>query len=130
MKKLSTTDEAKRTALIGRLREATEKVEAETEKFNAAVSSAFNLLRGAINAYNEVVQEAEEFRSDIDSQMEDYQSERSEAWLDGEAGLNYQSWRDEWAENFEDLEVDEPEAIELPELEHADKLENIPGKMG
>jgi DNA repair ATPase RecN len=115
---------------------------ASLEKKSVAVSTAWeefalahSKLVRIIEKYNEAVDDAAMWRDKIVSDMSNYQSERSEKWMEGEAGQAYQEWIDEWeAAELESLEP--PEMPEMPdELEypHSDELENLssePGSIG
>ena len=111
MKKLTKTDSATLSDLVVRL-----------ELEGKGISDAVEALREKVNAYNDVLAEAREFRDDMVGGMEDYMSERSEKWTEGDAGQAYAQWKDEW-EALELDDIDDPEGHD--DLAHRDLLENI-----
>lgn len=93
---------------------------------------AHSKLVGIIEEYNEVVGDAAMWRLEIVSDMSNYQSERSEKWMEGEAGQAYQEWIDEWeAAELESLETPEmPDELEYPHSDEIDNLSSEPGSIG
>jgi len=104
---------------------------AELTEREAAVRSAWDRLTEAhdelteeIQAYNGALLAVAAWRDEITLEMETYFDERSEKWQEGEAGTAYQEWMGEWQE----AELDELEAPELPdepEFPHADTIEAL-----
>lgn len=112
---------------------------ASLEIKSAAVSMAWeefalahSKLVGIIEEYNEAVGDAAMWRDEIVSDMSNYQSERSEKWMEGEAGQAYQEWIDEWeAAELESLETPEmPDELEYPHSDEIDNLSSEPGSIG
>jgi hypothetical protein len=93
---------------------------------------AHSKLVGIIEEYNEAVGDAAMWRDEIVSDMSNYQSERSEKWMEGEAGQAYQEWIDEWeAAELESLETPEmPDELEYPHSDEIDNLSSEPGSIG
>ncbi|GAA5666125.1 hypothetical protein Brsp07_04634 [Brucella sp. NBRC 14130] len=121
MKKLSKQDIARRDAIIRKLADAALRLAAEHE----ALSDAVEKFNGRIDEYNEQLEEARGFAEDMVSEMDNYMSERSERWQDGDTGQAYSDWKSEW----ENVELDELEHVEVPELpstDHGDALEQAP----
>jgi hypothetical protein len=54
--------------------------------------------------------------------METYYDERSEKWQETDAGSSYQDWKSQ----FEALDIDQLEQLELDDLRLADDLEDFP----
>lgn len=126
MKKLSKTESAKRDELVEELRTNAGKVEDAINVFNEKMKAEFQSVVSAIEAYNEAVKRADEFREDIENQQSEYIGERSEKWADSDAGQAYESWHGEWETALDEAECDEPTDIEAPSFEAADVLENLP----
>jgi hypothetical protein len=93
---------------------------------------AHSKLVGIIEEYNEAVGDAAMWRDEIVSDMSNYQSERSEKWMEGEAGQAYQEWIDEWeAAELESLETPEmPDELEYPHSDEIYNLSSEPGSIG
>lgn len=111
MKRLTKGQIAERDKLVTRLNEVTEKVSAKHSEFQAAIEE-----------YNNVVADIEPFRDDITSDMQSYMDDRSENWTEGEKGQAYSEWKDEW-DNFDVSPIEIPD---LPDMEHAAALEQLP----
>jgi hypothetical protein len=63
----------------------------------------------------------EAFRDEIVSEMEYYASDRSDRWQKSEKGHRHEAWKQEW----EGLDVTALDAIDEPEMAHANELESI-----
>ena len=75
-------------------------------------------LEAAVNAYNEIIDEATTWRDDICTAIDDYVDARSEKWAESDAAQSY----DEWKSTFEDLcldPVEAPEAVSLADISEA-----------
>lgn len=130
MKKLTKEESEKRTKFVEQLRAAQGKVEDEIDAANAKLE--FEVLKpvnDAIEAYNKIREEAEGFVADLVSSMDDFASEKSERWTEGDAGQAFESWKSEY-ENIALDELDtvdaEALAIEKPDFNGIDDLENAP----
>lgn len=116
MKKLSKQQQEEQENLVNRLLSQKEDVE-----------DAFNRLKDEIEAYNEIVQEAEGWRSDIVGEMDAYYEDRSEKWQEGDTGSAYFDWKSEW-ENEELSEIDAPSEPDMDQAETLDNLSVEPGQ--
>jgi hypothetical protein len=111
MKRLSKEQLAARDELVKRLRDAAEKIEDEIDNVNAIIEQ-----------YNHVLTDVETFRDEVVGEMETYYDERSEKWQETDAGSSYQDWKSQ----FEALDIDQLEQLELDDLRLADDLEDFP----
>jgi hypothetical protein len=108
MKSLSKQDIVRRDDIIRRLRDRWSVFERYQEEVKAAMETAQQVL----DAYREVIDEAQGFADDMSSSIGEYMSKRSDKWLDGENGEKYQEWQDAWS----DIDLtDTTETLELPE---------------
>lgn len=121
MKKLSRQNIAQRDAIIKKLADAAGALEEEQE----ALTEALDAFNAKIDAYNEALEEAREFTQDMASEIDSYMSERSERWLDGDAGQAYEEWKSEW-ENVELEDLEHIETPDFPEPDHIETLEQAP----
>lgn len=125
MKKLNAAQKKEFKSLIDELLER----QGEVGDAFSRCMEAYNELAGEIEKYNEVVEEATQFRDGIVEEMENYVSERSEKWQEGEAAQTYEEWVSQWRDI--DLEMlDIPEEPGEPEMNHADVLSDLPGEPG
>lgn len=93
----------------------------ELEAAHEAVVDAVTQANAAVEDYNAIAVELNEFREALAREMADYHGERSEAWQEGETGQAYQEWADQWAS----AEVEEmDEVMEPGDMER--ELEDLP----
>jgi seryl-tRNA synthetase len=98
------------------------------ERYNAAVQAAWAELRPAIEKVNEALEAAQEWRDEIVSAQDNYFSERSEKWQEGDVGSQYQSWKEQFENiDFELFEMETPDDVEAPDKSDVvDELRNLP----
>lgn len=126
MKRLNKDHQAERDRLRNLLQEKSAAIESAWGDFEGAHETLVN----AVDEYNGAIQEVAEWRDGIVSEMQDYYDERSERWQEGDAGQEYDSWKDEWENgDFEELET--PELPDQPEGAPAiDAIDNLPDEPG
>jgi uncharacterized protein YukE len=125
MKRLSKEQLQRRAVLAALLGARQEAVEVARELTNDRVSR----LNETISAYNEALEEARDFVEEITADMTEFFDEKSDRWTEGDAGQAYSSWKDEW-EGFDGDEVDAVDEVEVPDLGHAEELEQLPEEPG
>lgn len=69
--------------------------------------------------------ESDNFREEIAGEIESYIDERSDAWREGEKGDAYNEWLSSWQESFEEVDIDEPRAIDEPETDTKSLLADL-----
>jgi hypothetical protein len=126
MKALTKAQEATKTNLVERLNKAKADVLAAYVHVITIIDEKLNV---EITAYNEILAELETFRDELVGDMETYYDERSEKWQEGDAGSNYQSWKDAWEGLSVDV-VDEVDHPDEPQMDHADELEGVENEVG
>ena len=119
MKRLSKDQKQQRADLVTRLNDAADAVRAALAAVNAEIAGKLN---SAIENYNLVVSVVEAFRDEIVSEMEHYASDRSDRWQKSERGQRHEAWKQEW-EGLEVTALDAIDAIDEPEMAHANELE-------
>jgi prophage DNA circulation protein len=121
MKKLSKEQAAAVTDIAEKLREAWQDIEGRRDTIEQAVNETNEL----IDAYNAIVAEANEFASGIGDEIDNFMSDKSDKWNEGDTGNAYDAWRSEWQGfSADELEPVTYEASDEPS--HADDLENLP----
>jgi len=93
------------------LQQAEADVEAAVDEYNAALALAWTEVEAALEKLYEARSDASSTISAFVQQMEDYASERSERWQEGEAGQTYETWKNSFEEVTMDLEADH---VEIP----------------
>lgn len=125
MKRLSKIQLKRHEELSGKLSSAKEDLDDAITSFNEKVELLHNdLLQSKVDAFNEAIRQANEFTEEIHSEQEDYESERSDNWRDGDAGSAYQDWMSQWEMELEELELEPPTPFDEVEIE-TDNFANL-----
>jgi hypothetical protein len=90
------------------------------ETFNEEMSKLFSLHVQANEVkYNEALAETQEFLYDVVGRLEDEAADKSELWQESDAGQVTEEFIDGWRNlSFDDLCIEEPDALEMPDLDH------------
>jgi chromosome segregation ATPase len=129
MKKLGVGQRKDWQKLISDARDAQSELEADIALYNTAIEEAKGNLEPAITKMNEALEAARQFRDSIVEQMDEYVSNRSDKWQEGDAASEYESWKQEWENlELEDFEFEFPEAQE-PELPWVEAMDVMPEEM-
>lgn len=120
--KLTKDQKSRLDALEERRKAAFAKIDEAVETANEALSRAFGPVEAAINNYNEIVAEFNDgLRTDIESDLEDFISDKSEKWQEGERGQAVSEMHTQWQEEAAEISVPEEPKIEI---EFGDATEN------
>ena len=131
MNRLSKTQLAEKVRLLERLREAGSKIEEALADFNRKVEEAKAPVEQAVEEYNAVLAEAKAFAEGIAADAQSHYDDKSEKWQYGDRGQAYQAWVGEWENvNLDDLDVELPAEVELPETNAVDELDGIADEPG
>lgn len=101
-------------------------LETAVERFNQALRDMGEQVSAALTAYNEAVQEAQDFADEVQMDMADYHGNRSEKWQESERGQMFETMMGEWEVTLEEADIDLPEEIEIPGKEAVETLEGLP----
>ncbi|SRR5260370_19407025 len=94
--------------------------------YNTKIVEAWAPVEDAINMFNELVNNGQEFRDEVVNQMVDYTADKSEAWTEGERGQAYEEWKGAWEEaSLEPIELEQPKDIDIDGFECADTLRDL-----
>ncbi len=120
-----------RDNLCERLRMACGGLEQAVSTSNEVMAEEWEAVEAAVNAYNEIVEEANEWKGEIASEMQGYIDDRSEKWQEGERGQAYMARQQEYQDNdLEAIELDQPEPLELSTGDQAENLEGLAEEIG
>lgn len=88
------------------------------DAYNEALNEHIEALKDAKEAYNDALAGLREIIEGLHSTADEYMSERSERWQEGENGQEYARWVEsmEGINELENLDFDMPEALEQPDL--------------
>lgn len=100
-------------------REAVTALKAEKDNAEAEIAKAVSLVNDRINDLNAIIENANELRDQIQSEIADYIGEKSDKWQEGERGQAFEDWRAQW-----DCEVETLDAVDeiTIEVEVAEEL--------
>ena len=116
MKSLSKATIAEKAGVSARLVAAAERLRSEIETYDAKVAALFDDVESARTAYNEAVDEANEWIAGVHSEMDGYASDRSEKWTESEVGEAFATWMGEYELELEHAEISAPDSLDVPDL--------------
>ena len=128
--KLTKAEHHERALIVEKLTEAKTEVEEAIAAFNAKMEEAWAEVSAKIETYNETVTAAAEFRDNIVEQRQGEWDDKSERWQEGDRGQSAQGWISEWeGASLEPLEVEQPEELEVPDMDHDETLGGLPDEV-
>lgn len=134
MKKLSKAQLTERDEIVSQMNEAKDSVTTAVDDYNDALSPAREAVSTAVAEFNSAVEKANSFLGELASDAQNYFDERSEKWQEGDAGDQYNSWKEQFEDEVEEATFDEPAELDLPEgideaLDRLESLVETPGEM-
>lgn len=106
--KLNKEQMARLSKLRDEYRKAVTALKAEKDNAEAEIAKAVSLVNDRINDLNAIIENANELRDQIQSEIADYIGEKSDKWQEGERGQAFEDWRAQWDCEVETLDsVDE-----------------------
>lgn len=126
MKKLSKAQEKEKAEHAQKIRDAAGALEGAIDQFNKELERQRADVQAAQTKLNEAIADAESWRDEINTAQGDFFEDKSERWQEGEAGSKYSSWKEAWAEEFEQVEIELPDDIQAEWYDVAELLENLP----
>lgn len=125
--KLTKQEAAQVSKMADALDEAGAALTDAVNAYNEAMAKAFEAVAAARDAYNEAVSDARGMVEDLVSDRRSEWEDKSEKWQESDKGQDAERWISEWEGiDLEEVEVSEPEAIEEPDLTHAEALREGP----
>lgn len=138
-----TKAEEKRQGILGaEIRNNWEDLEAACTVFNESDKGdvAKELLSEAIADYNGKLEEAKEFTEGVAERLGEYFDDKSEKWQEGEKGVEFSEWRDQWGDvefdmvTWDDIVTTDEEGkteASLGDIESVDdKMDELPAEVG
>ena len=127
MRKLDKVQIARKDKLASKFQDLYSELDAAVQEFNAAMSAQWGKVEQAITAYNEAIQEANELKQEIVSDIDNYMGEHTERWLESEKGWEYDVWKGEFEEDFSEIIVERPEELDISNVDdHEDIMNQLP----
>jgi len=116
--------------LVTRLRKAHENVSKYVSICNQAMDEHFTNVEEAVNEYNAIVSEANEFQQTVAGDAQSEFDEKTEKWQEGEVGQSVSEFISLWEEELEELTIDRPDDLEDPGTDAIDAFLEKPIKPG
>jgi hypothetical protein len=93
-------------------------------------SDAWAVFAIQVQQYNDALVKARSHRDVVMQAMDEYVHERSDAWMESDAQVEMEEWRNAWDDaGLDDIDLDMPEMPELEdELIHRQELRDLPLK--
>lgn len=111
--KLDKEQRARLSKLRDEYREAVAAVNAEKEEAEAEIAKAVSTLNDRIADLNAIIENANELRDQIQSEIADYIGEKSDKWQEGDRGQAFEEWRSQWDNEVETVDPVDEITIEL-----------------
>lgn len=125
MKLLDKKQTKVRDDIVGRFHERAEALTEAVAVYDKAVAAAFGAVREEVEAYNDLVDEANGFMCDVTAECRDTLESRSEKWLESERGAEFLAAVDAWDTSVEQLNVEAPDVLDTGEIDWS-ALEDAP----
>jgi hypothetical protein len=117
MKKINKDQIKRRDELQGKLQSLMADLETACEAYNEALREKWGAIDDALGAYNEAIGEVNEWQQEIASDIQSYMDDRSEKWLESDKAQEYESWREEFEDEIEEVTLEQPEELDTSDLE-------------
>jgi DNA repair exonuclease SbcCD ATPase subunit len=117
MKKISKDQIKRRDELQGKLQSLMADLETACEAYNETLREKWSAIDDALGAYNEAIGEVNEWQKEIASDIQSYMDDRSEKWLESDKASEYESWREEFEDEIEEVTLEQPEELDTSDLE-------------
>lgn len=117
----------KKQEVCTKLQEAFDNLQEGVEAFNDIVNAAWsNLQLGPLNAYNEAISNANEWQSGIVEEIQEYIDSKSEKWQEGDKGQAFVSWKEQYEEELETVELEKPDEVTFDNDNPSELLDQKP----
>jgi hypothetical protein len=117
MKSLSKQQQAQLADFKARLAAAAAEVETAYAALADRVRDAWEETADMpVAAYNDLVEEFNTFREEVESELQDCYDNRSDAWQESERGETFLAWIDAWGDAPDELSSDPPDTPDAPEV--------------
>lgn len=97
--------------VLSRLQNAFDDLQEAVDIFNSTVNVAWTNLQVPINNYNEAISNANEWQSGIVEEIQEYIDSKSEKWQEGDKGQAFVSWKEQYEEELETVELEKPDEV-------------------
>ena len=124
--KLSKDEKANRDSYVAEIRAAEEHLQETLATYNSEVSRRWGHVDAAIQRYNEALENARTWATNLGEEMQGEFDDKSEKWQEGDRGQEVQEWIDQYKDlQLDDVKLDEPDAVEV-QVDDADTVGDLP----
>ncbi len=116
MRRLSKKRLAEFTGHRTSIESARERLESLINVYNEHCETVFAPVEEAASALDGFTTEFNAWAEEIHAEMDEYHGERSDRWQESAAGGEYECWQDAWADVLDELDLEKPEPLEMPEV--------------
>jgi hypothetical protein len=117
MTKLTKAELTQRDAAAQTLQDRYTDLMAAIEAYNNAISAHWTPVETALADYNEAINEANAWKQDRAQEMQDYIEDKSEKWQESDKAQQLTAWKEQYEEEFEQVEIEQPEPIDDGSIE-------------
>lgn len=125
MMKFNQDQNNRRIDLIRTLFSRRDELSSAIQAFNQGVEQARLRVGSLAETYNEVIRDTESFRVEIQSAQEAYLNDMTNERRESIEGEEYAAWAAEWGQGFNEITVDFPGSVELPDRDAEFALCNL-----
>lgn len=126
MLKLTKAEEKEKATHVAALRMAEIELNSAIEVFCTNMAALCEDLRHATGKHATALVAIRDWRDALVQRLEAEVEERSDKWHDSDTGGATKDWVEAWSEiDLDEIEIDLPDAIDPPEFEQADNLEDL-----
>jgi len=122
MKKISKDQINRRDELQGKLQSLMTDLETACEAYNEALREKWGAIDDALGAYNEAIGEVNEWQQEVAADIQSYVDDRSEKWQESDKAQEYDSWREEFEEEFDEVTLEQPDELCTSDVEDVSEL--------
>lgn len=118
---------AERDACLAKLNDKYDKLRQAVISFNSQMEADWrDTIEKNLKDYNEEVQVANAWRETVEGLIGDAYNAKSEKWQESEKGVSVAEWKSSFGEEFDELELEMPEFVNIEEdSEVVNLLENL-----
>lgn len=129
MKSLTNEQMEERAQLISQLNEAGMELLSAVRRMNEQIDFMWPPVYSAQKKYNELLEKADEWQSQVHADMEEHSDNESQQWRESEEGQQYIAWMRKFTTDSEEMRLNKPQPMELPELDEVIQLARLPDRL-
>lgn len=126
MTKIKAAETKRKEELDRELVQSKADIESAIDDFNSQMTEYWEEnVKPTIEDYNATIDSINKFITEIKDKLQKFYEGKSEKWQESKKGQEYANFIEEWDKELEQLDLDEPDEIENPEID-IDEFLDIP----